>query len=87
MDSKRRYSEKEIARILDDATEAQKGGGRSLSSGTGMTLAELQDIGHEVGISTDLIARAASRLDDHNPSTSPHRKFLGTTIGNSSGSC
>lgn len=81
MDSSRRYSEEEIAQILDYATEVQDGGGRSLSSGTGMTLAELQDIGREVGISSDVIADAASRLDRPAPSASPSRQFLGATIG------
>jgi len=81
MDSKRRYSEEEVAQILDAATETQASGPQSLSSGAGMTLTELQDIGREVGISTDLIARAAAHLDQPGAVTSPQREFLGAPIG------
>jgi len=80
--SERRYSEDEVAEILDRATETQSGE-RSVGSGssTGMTLSELQDIGDEVGIPKDLITRAAASLDRSGPDDSAHRTFLGTTIG------
>jgi len=80
--SERRYSEDEVAEILDRATETQSGE-RSVGSGssTGMTLSELQEIGDEVGIPKDLITRAASSLDRPVPDESAHRTFLGTTIG------
>ena len=81
MDPTRRYSEDEVSRILDTATETQTSAGRPLSSGTGMTLAELQDIGREVGISGDLIATAAARLDQAPAATSPSTTFLGATVG------
>ena len=77
----RRYSDDEIAEILEGATEAQKAGHRPLSSGDGVTLAELQEIGREVGISEELIARAASRLDAPPVPASPHVEFLKTPIG------
>ena len=57
--SERRYSEDEVAEILDRATEANTPGGGGLTSG-GMSLAELQDIGDEVGIPREVIARAAA---------------------------
>lgn len=81
MDSTRRYSEQEIADILDSATEVQTSASQALSLSTGMTLNELQEIGREVGISTDLIARAAARLDASPASTLPSREFLGANIG------
>lgn len=81
MDPNRRYSDEEIAQILDDATETQTNRDHALSSSDGLTLAELQEIGLEAGIGTDLIAQAASRLERADPSASPHRSFLGTPIG------
>ena len=81
MSSERRYSEEEIAQILDHATEAQKSNRPSDPRGTGLTLAELKDIGRDVGISPDLIGQAASRIAAHDLVSPPHRQFLGTTIG------
>ena len=60
MAPERRYSEDEVSRILDDATEVQATGTPSASGTDGMTLTELQDIGREVGIPEDVIAQAAS---------------------------
>jgi hypothetical protein len=80
MSQDRRYTEDEVAEILDRATQssgaAAPGGGA-----TGLTLAELQEIGDEVGIPKDVIARAAADLDRPAPDTEAHRTFLGTTIG------
>lgn len=81
MDSKRQYSEQEVAEILERATETQAAVGQTLPATTGMTLAELQDIGREVGISGDLIARAAARLDESPATTLPSRVFMGAQIG------
>ena len=55
MDPNRRYSDDEIAQILDDATETQTSRDHALSSSEGLTLAELQEIGREAGIGTDLV--------------------------------
>jgi hypothetical protein len=81
MSSERRYSEEEIARILDEATEAQQSNKPSHSPGTGLTLSELEDIGRDVGISPALISRAAARIDIREVASSPQREFLWTTIG------
>jgi|AP95_1055475.scaffolds.fasta_scaffold02762_8 hypothetical protein len=81
MAPERRYSEDEVSRILDDATEVQATGTPSASGTDGMTLTELQDIGREVGIPEDVIAQAASRLDIAPVVSSPHRTFLGAPIG------
>ena len=80
--NERRYSEDEVAEILDRATETEPTGQPTASgSSTGMTLSELQDIGDEVGIPKDLIARAAASLDRPSADDSAHRTFLGATIG------
>jgi hypothetical protein len=75
----RRFSEDEVAAIFAQATEAQQTGQRQLPSGEGMTLAELQEIGREVGIAPDLVAQAAKSIDQLGRPTS--RKFLGLPIG------
>jgi hypothetical protein len=77
--TERRFNEAEVAAILEKAAEAQHTGSRQLPSGEGMTLAELQAIGSEVGIDPRLVAEAANALDRVGRSTS--RKFLGLPIG------
>ncbi len=80
----RRYSEDEVAQILEAATDPQAAGDRSLPPGPpgdGITLAELQDIGREVGIPEESIELAASRLDSPAVTGSPAVKFLGRPIG------
>lgn len=79
--SRRRYTEEEVARILDEATEVRPAGGGSRSPESGMTLAELQDIGREVGIPPERIATAASRLEAAPTGALPPRKLLGAPIG------
>ena len=81
MDSERRYSEDEIAEILDRATEAQTTRTPTSSGSTGLTLRELQEIGREVGIPDDVITSAAASLDRAPSRPTPPQKFLGQTIG------
>ena len=76
--SERRYSEEEVAEIFERATQAQQFGRRQLPASEGVTLAELQEIGGEVGIPADLVAHAAHSLDR---AALPSRKFLGFPIG------
>jgi hypothetical protein len=84
--SERRYSDDEMAALfmaaveLQQATSAAPTGG-ALAQGTneGMTLAQLQEIGREVGIPSDLVARAAQGLDRRGRATV--RRFLGLPIG------
>lgn len=78
--SERRYSEDEVAEILDRATETHEASGGALTPG-GLTLGELQEIGDEVGIPRDVIARAAASLEQPGPDPAAHRTFLGATIG------
>ncbi|MGD8867909.1 MAG: hypothetical protein PVI01_09765 [Gemmatimonadales bacterium] len=77
--TERRYSEEEIAAIFERAAQAQRTARRQLRSGDGMTLAELQEIGRDVGIPSELVAEAALSLDRGGRPTS--RKFLGLPIG------
>ncbi|MGH7503413.1 MAG: hypothetical protein ACREL7_16925 [Longimicrobiales bacterium] len=77
--SVRRYSEEEVAAIFANAADAQKMSRRPVSSGSGMTLSELQEIGREVGISPEEVAHAASLVDQSAKPTG--RRFLGLPIG------
>lgn len=77
--TERRFNEVEVAAIFERATEAQQTGQRQLPSGDGLTLAELQEIGREVGISPELLGQAANAIDRVGRPTS--RNFLGLTIG------
>jgi hypothetical protein len=75
----RRFNEEEVAAIFRQATEAQQTPQRQLPSGEGLTLAELQDIGRQVGIAPELVGRAAASLSLAGSPTS--RRFLGLPIG------
>lgn len=58
MMSERRYGEEEVAEILDRATAPDHDLSR-LAGQTGLTLAQIQEIGSEAGISSERIAQAA----------------------------
>src|SRR5690242_20793983 len=75
----RRYNDKEMAAIFRTATEGLPGPRREVSREEGMTLADLQAIGREVGISPDAVAQAAQALDISRGPAS--RTFLGLPIG------
>ena len=75
----RRYNEQEVADIFGRAAEAQGEATRALPPGEGMTLAELQDIGQQVGMTAEAVADAARSLDRHEPRF--RRQLLGLTIG------
>lgn len=77
--TERRYGEKEIAAIFRRAARSQSTAPQQLPPGEGMTLAELQEIGRDVGIAPELVAQAARSLDRADRSAS--RKFLGLPIG------
>lgn len=62
--TERRYTDTEVARIFQRAAEAQQQSSPvPLASREGMTLGALQEIGAEVGLPPDLIAREARALD------------------------
>jgi len=77
--SERRYSEGEVAEIFQRASEAQNAAVMGTGRSDGMTLRELQEIGREVGIAPDLIARAARALGTRTPDA--ERRLLGIPFG------
>lgn len=77
--TERRYSEAEVAAIFEQAAEAQQIVRRELAPGEGMTLAQLQEIGREVGIPAEFVAQAARSLE--RPAARAERRFLGFPIG------
>lgn len=74
MSDSRRYSEQEIAEILRLATETDDAAATP-AAGTGLTLAQIQEVGGEVGIAAERIEHAARSLDRLD--TSPPASFLG----------
>lgn len=77
MTENRRYSDAEVKKIFEEAAAlAEK---RQLSAAEeGFTLAELQDIGREVGLPPERIAAAAGSLDVATPL--PRRRHFGLPI-------
>jgi hypothetical protein len=84
----RRYSDNQVAAIFKDAAEKQhaspflespaRGSALRDFRTEGMTLAELQDIGREVGIPAELVADAARAME--NRGRSWVRRFLGLPL-------
>jgi len=77
--TERRYDEKQVAEIFGRATEAQHEAARPAGAGEGMTLADVQEIGRQVGITAEAVADAARSLDRREPRF--RRRFLGLTVG------
>src|SRR5882672_8066705 len=76
----RRYDDKEIAAIFRAAAEQEpQSPQREVARDEGLTLAELQAIGGEVGISSDAVAQAARAVDVQLGAGS--RTFLGLPMG------
>lgn len=63
MSDDRRYSDSEIREIFDLAHRDDAAEVRALPPADGLTLAELQDIGREVGLAPDRLARAVAELE------------------------
>ena len=75
--TERRFSDAEVAKIFERATTGHAV--QATRAAEGMTLAELQSIGREVGIPAEQITRAALSL---RPSEAkPTQRFLGMTTG------
>ena len=79
MSNERRYSEEEIAAIFGKAAESQATEGRPASGSTGLTLAELHEIGRDVGIAPELVTAAARQLDRPLPALA-ERRILGLAV-------
>ncbi|MEO8575172.1 MAG: hypothetical protein ABI556_00665 [Gemmatimonadales bacterium] len=76
--SERRFSEEEVSEILKYAAESQQSSGSPLPSAKGLTLAELTDIGREVGIAPEAMQLAAQRIGKTDQTT---RTILGLPLG------
>ncbi len=77
MSGSRRYDDDEVAEIFRRATgETTEGERKALPPEDGMTLAQIEEIGAEVGISRDEIARAAHSLQ-RRVEAEPPLRFLG----------
>jgi hypothetical protein len=78
--NERRFNDDEVAAIFAKATDVTTTTSqRHLPSSDGLTLAELQEIGREVGITPDRVAQAAAAIDRVGTATS--RRFLGLPLG------
>ena len=75
----RRYNDKEIAAIFRAASEGPLSPQREVPPEEGLTLADLQAIGREVGISPAAVAQAAQALDIRRETAA--RTLLGLPIG------
>ncbi len=87
MSNERRYSDDEVARIFETATTVQEesrgplADPRASGSGTGLTLAELKEIGTEVGLPPERIEAAATALDSGGlERTTVQRRLLGLPV-------
>ncbi|MFK7848109.1 MAG: hypothetical protein AB8G77_22665 [Rhodothermales bacterium] len=75
MSQERRYNEQEIAEIFKQAAVEDDAEKRSEAPGEGLTLAEIANIGKDVGISSEAIARAAAGINKSVPQPSPTTSF------------
>lgn len=82
MSSARRYQDHEIRRILDLAIDQEEGPAPALPAADGLTLRELQEVGLEVGLPPDRIARAVAAFEGQGTAV-PRSTTLGlpTSVG------
>jgi hypothetical protein len=76
MSDERQYDEAEVAEILEQATSIEARAPVPAPAATGLTLAQLQEIGAEVGIPPERIAEAARAVTSRIPAPAP-LTFLG----------
>ncbi len=77
--SERRFTDEETAAIFRVAAEGHEAGAEHASRLEGMTLAEVQAIGREVGLAPEALANAARLVDIRNSART--RRLLGLPIG------
>src|SRR5713101_1133799 len=77
--SERQYNDEEVSAIFERASATEHAALSVRAEGKGLTLAALQDIGREVGISPEAISLAARSLDQAGRPAS--RRFMGLPIG------
>lgn len=79
MPAERRYNDDEVAAIFEAASTTPATRHEDTAPQQGLTLAELQAIGREVGIAPDRIAHAAASLEHQQPPL-PRRRDLGMPV-------
>lgn len=77
--SERRFNDDEVAAIFERATRAQRPSQRRTTSTTGLTLAQLEEIGRDVGVDAVDIRSAAKLVAQTGEAHS--RRFLGFPLG------
>jgi len=75
----RRYSEDEVSEIFSRAAEVGEARLPALREPEGLTLAELQAVGEEVGLAPERVAHAAAALDARGELL-PRRSLLGAPV-------
>jgi hypothetical protein len=79
--AERRYDDEEVRAIFRVATEGQSNlPARETPREDGLSLADLQDIGKEVGIAPEAVAEAARTLDTRITAPAPARKIFGLPL-------
>lgn len=81
MPDERRYTEREIALIIEQASASQDIEEREETPSDGLTLAELQEIGREIGIPAQLVARAAREVDLRELAPTSQSSYFGLPVG------
>ena len=76
MSKERRYNEKEIAAIFEQAAKDFEAAQQQMRASDGLTLKEIEEIASEAGISADFVKRAASKVDLRRDSPAT-KKLLG----------
>lgn len=66
-DGSRRFTDREVALVLKRASEIEETEAEDIGEGSGLSLAELEEIGREVGISADSLRRAVAGLEKGTP--------------------
>lgn len=75
----RRYSDREVARILERATELQRAEPSAMNP-EGLTLTELTEIAREAGIEPAMLRRAASELAATTPARTLAARLAGAPV-------
>src|SRR5687767_11432039 len=85
--SRRRYSDDEVALIIQRASELQQADAAAREPGSGLSLTELEEVALEAGLDPALVRRAAADVDTRQPSDvfsrllgAPTRIQVGRTV-------
>lgn len=81
MSTARRFDEREIALIFEQASTAQDARGEQAGPSNGLTLEQLHEIGRDVGLSAEHISRAAAAVTRGDLVPTRERRWLGLPVG------